>query len=95
MCVVCAYPVVLVGSDGDEPCFREAEGAEVAVGKALTVPAAVHQHHMQPRLVAMHGVQDHLQTQRHCMSLSGHMFHFHSNTNTEVPNTNVPSAIRY
>lgn len=57
------YPVVLVGSDRDEACFWEGEGAKVALGIAVTVAPRVHQHHVQTWLVAMHGVQDDLRGQ--------------------------------
>lgn len=53
-------PVVLVGGDCDEAGLWEDEGAEVAVSVALTVTAPVHENHMQPRLIPVHGVQDHM-----------------------------------
>lgn len=53
-------PVVLVGGDCDEAGLWEAEGAEVAVSEVLTVTAPVHQNHMQPRLITVHGAQDHV-----------------------------------
>lgn len=52
--------MVLVSSDSDEACFWEGEGAEVTLGIDVAVTPWVHQHHMEARLVAMHGVQDDL-----------------------------------
>lgn len=54
------YPMVLVGGDGGEACLLEDEGAigHRAGRWALSVGRKVH--HMQTRLVAMHGVQDYL-----------------------------------
>lgn len=56
------YPVVLVGGDCNEAGLWEGECAEVAVSIYLAVSTPVNQHHMQPRLVPVHGVQYHLDT---------------------------------
>lgn len=53
-------PVVLVGSDCDEAGFWKCERAEVAVSGLLAVSALVNQDHVEPWLVPVHGVQDHV-----------------------------------
>lgn len=47
--------VVLVRSDGDELSLGKHEGPERTVGKFEEI---VGSHHVQPRLVFMHGVQN-------------------------------------
>lgn len=69
VCMGVWYPMVLVGGDCDEASFWETESAEVAVSEALTVSASVHQNHVQSRLVAVHGVQDHLRHMHKSLNL--------------------------
>lgn len=49
------YPVVLVGGDSHEASLREGEGAEVPVSVYVAVRRRIHVHHVEARLVAMHG----------------------------------------
>lgn len=53
--------MVLIGSDGHEARLREGKGAEVPVRVQVAVGGRVHVDHVEARLVAMHGVQYHLE----------------------------------
>ena len=52
--------MVLVGGDSDELGLREGEGAEVPLGVQVAVGSWIHVDDVEPGLVAMHGVQNHL-----------------------------------
>lgn len=52
--------MVLVGGDSNKLGLREGEGAEVLVGVQVAVWSGFHIDDMEPGLVAMHGVEDHL-----------------------------------
>lgn len=54
------HPVVLIGGHGCELGLCEDEGLEVLLGVALAVLARVHEDHVEPGLVAVHGVEDDL-----------------------------------
>lgn len=55
------YPVVLISSYSHEACLRERERAEVLVCIQVAVGCWIHIHHMEAGLIAMHGVQYHLE----------------------------------
>ena len=52
--------MVLVGRHCYKAGLGEDEGAEVSVRVQLTVLTWIHIHHMEPWLITVHGVQDHL-----------------------------------
>lgn len=58
-----SYPVVLVRCDRREAGFLENEGFVVLLGVFLAVLAGVHVDHVEPGLVAVHGVQNDLWNQ--------------------------------
>lgn len=55
--------MVLVGCDRREAGLLENKGLVVLLGVFLAVLARVHVDHMEPGLVAVHGVQDDLRGQ--------------------------------
>lgn len=57
-----SYPVVLVGCDRREAGFLEHESLVVLLGVFLAVLAGIHVDHVEPGLVAVHGVQNDLET---------------------------------
>lgn len=59
------YPVVLISSYSHEACLRERERAEVLVCIQVAVRRWIHIHHMEAWLIAMHGVQYHLEVGGH------------------------------
>lgn len=57
-----SYPVVLVGCDRREAGLLEHKGFEVFLGVFLAVLAGIHVDHVETRLVAVHGVENDLET---------------------------------
>lgn len=55
-----SYPVVLVGRDRCEARFLKNKGFIILLGIFLAVFAGVHVNHVEPGLVAVHGVQNDL-----------------------------------
>ena len=53
--------MVLVGGDSDELGLREGERAEVPLGMQVAVGSWIHVDDVEPGLVAMHGVENHLE----------------------------------
>lgn len=77
LAVFSPYPVVLVGGDSNKLGLREGEGAEVLVGVQVAVWSGFHVDDVEPGLVAMHGVEDHLggknMRERPCVTPTRHI----------------------
>lgn len=58
------YPVVLVCCDRCEASFLKNKGLVILLGIFLAVFAGIHVDHMEPGLVAMHGVENDLQMEQ-------------------------------
>lgn len=71
--------MVLISRDSHESRLREEERAEVLVCVQVAVGCWIHIHHMEAWLVAMHGVQNHLEKQT--SKIGKLQFYFKRNSN--------------